>query len=258
MEIVARIAIIGAASGIGAECVTLFKARGDTVIAFDHAEVDWADRWIELDLSTPEAAAKIAERVDGPFDYIIGNAGVPPTGDNTASLLTINVLGLLAVTRSLLKRLSDGGAVVVTASRAGRDWQRNLEEVRALLAVKSAPAMDAFVVARGTDPVRAYNLSKEALIYWAKLQVESLIAKNQRINTVSPAPVATGILDDFLTAFGPRARATLARTGRAGRPEEIASLIAFLASPASSWVNGQDIVIDGGMAAMMDVNAASG
>ena len=170
----------------------------------------------------------------------------------------MNVLGLLAVTRALLPKLADGGAVVVTASRAGREWRDHLEEIRALLALSSAQSLDAFVVARGTDAVRAYNLSKEALIYWSKLQVEGLLAKGQRINTVSPAPVATGILDDFLEAFGPRAQATLARTGRAGRPEEIAATIAYLASPDSSWINGQDIIVDGGMAAMQEIDAVSG
>ena len=82
----ARIAIIGAASGIGAECVTLLKARGDEVIAFDLAEVAWADRWIELDLGDPGAASSIAGRTTGEFDAIICNAGLPPR-DGNASLV---------------------------------------------------------------------------------------------------------------------------------------------------------------------------
>jgi len=252
----ARIAIIGAASGIGAECVTLLKARGDEVVALDRVEVDWADRWIELDLADPVAVAEIAARVGGTFDALICNAGLPPRSDNAVELLRVNLIGLLAATRALMPKLSKGGSIVVTASRAGRDWVSNLEEVRALLELPGAHAVDGFVVSRGIDAVRAYNLSKEALIYWAKVQVEGLLAKSQRINTVSPAPVTTGILDDFLAAFGPRAQATLARTGRAGTPEEIASVITFLASDASTWINGQDIVVDGGMAAMIEVDAA--
>ncbi len=252
----ARVAIIGAATGIGAECVTLLKARGDEVIAFDSAEVDWADRWIELDLAEPDAAASVAARVGGAFDALICNPGLPPSERNAAVLLKVNVMGLLAVTRALMPKLIDGGSITMTASRAGQDWKLHLEEIRALLAIKQAGSIDAFVVSRGIDAVRAYHLSNEALIYWAKLQVEGLIARNQRVNTVSPAPVATDGLEDFLSAFGPRAQAMLARTGRAGRPEEIAALITFLASKDSSWINGQDIVVDGGMAAMLEIDAA--
>lgn len=251
----ARVAIIGAASGIGAECVTLLKARGDEVIAFDRAEVDWADRWVEFDLGDPDKAAAMAARNDGPFDGLILNAGLPPREDNAAHLLRVNVAGLLAVARALMPALVDGGAIVSTASRAGKDWRANLDEVRALLAIKSSQSLEAFVVSRGIDAVRAYDLSKEALIYWSKMQVEGLMARGQRINSVSPAPVATDILDDFLAAFGPRAQATLARTGRAGRPDEIAAALAFLVSKESSWINGQDIVVDGGMAAMLEVGA---
>lgn len=253
----ARIAIIGAASGIGAACLEQLLARGDEVIAFDRAEVTGAHKWTPLDLAEPAASAtKVAQvaQANRPFDAIIANAGLPPRAGNAELMLAVNVFGLLAVTEALLPHLVEGGALVITASRAGREWRENLGEVRALLAADPAE-IPSFIAARAMDEVRAYNLSKEALIYWAKTQVEPLLARGQRVNTVSPAPVATGILDDFLTAFGPRAQATLARTGRAGTPEEIAATITFLASPESSWLNGQDVIVDGGMAAMLEIDA---
>ena len=63
--------------------------------------------------------------------------------------------------------------------------------------------------------------------------------------------MATGILDDFKSAFGPRVDDALARVGRAGMAEEIAELVAFLASPESKWIRGADITIDGGISAMV-------
>ncbi|NCF49556.1 MAG: SDR family oxidoreductase, partial [Bacteroidetes bacterium] len=71
-----------------------------------------------------------------------------------------------------------------------------------------------------------------------------------RFVTVSPSAVRTGILDDFLKAFGPTVAANLQRVGRAGTPEEIAAAISFLVSPKASWINGIDIIIDGGMGAL--------
>ncbi|MDJ0826787.1 MAG: SDR family oxidoreductase [Rhodobacter sp.] len=50
---------------------------------------------------------------------------------------------------------------------------------------------------------------------------------------------------------GYRAKTSIERAGRPGTPEEIADLIAFLASPESHWIKGQDILIDGGISAMM-------
>jgi NAD(P)-dependent dehydrogenase (short-subunit alcohol dehydrogenase family) len=79
---------------------------------------------------------------------------------------------------------------------------------------------------------------------------EQMIARGLRINSVSPAAVSTGILDDFYKAFGDRVAKNVARAGRPGEPHEIADVIAFLASPQSAWIKGQDLVIDGGMSAM--------
>ena len=106
--------------------------------------------------------------------------------------------------------------------------------------------------ARNIDSTRAYNLSKEALIVLTKGMTRSLLARNIRINSVSPAPVATGILDDFMAALGDRAAGALALPGRAANPAEVAQVIVFMASPASSWVKGHDILVDGGVSAMVD------
>jgi NAD(P)-dependent dehydrogenase (short-subunit alcohol dehydrogenase family) len=57
-------------------------------------------------------------------------------------------------------------------------------------------------------------------------------------------------MDDFLKAFGPIVAANLARVGRSGTPEEVAELIAFCISQAARWMNGVDVITDGGMGAM--------
>ena len=59
--------------------------------------------------------------------------------------------------------------------------------------------------------------------------------------------IVTGALGDFLETLGPRAEEDMRIMGRAGTPEEIAPLVAFLCSDESSWMNGANIAIDGGM-----------
>ena len=79
-----------------------------------------------------------------------------------------------------------------------------------------------------------------------------------RFVTVSPSAISTGILDDFVKAFGPMVAANLARVGRSGTPEEVAEMINFALSPAASWINGVDLVTDGGMGAMAMVAQRNG
>jgi NAD(P)-dependent dehydrogenase (short-subunit alcohol dehydrogenase family) len=68
---------------------------------------------------------------------------------------------------------------------------------------------------------------------------------------VSPAAVDTGILTDFKNAFGPMVDKNLSLVGRPGDPDEIANVAVFLASPESAWIRGSDIVVDGGMGALV-------
>ncbi|MDJ0639864.1 MAG: SDR family oxidoreductase [Paracoccaceae bacterium] len=149
----------------------------------------------------------------------------------------------------MLDKLSYGAAIVNVASRAGAAWRENLDEVKALMACQPDD-LKGFIAERGIDNVRAYNLSKEAVIALTVAETEGMVARGFRMNSVSPAAVSTGILDDFTAAFGERVAKNIARAGRPGSPEEIADVILFLLSPESAWIKGQDIVIDGGMGAM--------
>ncbi len=207
------------------------------------------DRWIQTDLSDPTSIAAALEQVNGPFDALINNAGLPPRDGLTAKVLQVNWFGLMQVLDGMLGKLSDGASIVNTASRAGAFWRDNLEQVKALQTL-SHDDLPAFLAETGIDATRAYNLSKEAVIVMTMARTEEMIARGIRMNSVSPAAVSTGILQDSTRAFGDRVAKNIARVGRPGLPNEVADIIAFLASPQSHWIKGQDIVIDGGMSAL--------
>ncbi|MEM6461848.1 MAG: SDR family oxidoreductase [Pseudomonadota bacterium] len=245
-----RAAITGSATGIGASVARKLKARGYEVVAFDIAEPTDADDWIKVDMSDPGSIAGAADRAEGPFSCLINNAGLPPRPDLQATILAVNFLGLVQLTNALVPKLEKGASIVNTASRAGAAWRENIEQVKALMILDNPNGLDAFVKSSGIDHIRAYNLSKEAVIAWGIAQTERLIGLDLRMNSVSPAAVSTAILDDFASAFGEMMAKNVARVGRPGHPDEVADLIVFLASDESRWMKGNDLVIDGGMSAL--------
>jgi len=157
-------------------------------------------------------------------------------------------------TAGLESQLSEGASIVNLASRAGARWQAGAEQVKRLAGVDWDGLAD-FVLSESIDPVRAYDLSKEAIILWTMANSERLSNKGLRINSISPGAIETRILEDFATAFGDRMAKNVERAGRAGLPAEVARLAAFLLSPESHWIKGSDLPIDGGMTAFMTSDA---
>ena len=245
-----RIALTGAATGIGAEVAGKAKEQGHEVIAFDITQPSVSvDQYVKVDLSDPTAIADAVSATQGKFDALINNAGLPPREGLGRKVLEVNYLGLRDMTQAMAHRLNAGGAVVHTASRAGAFWRDNLAQVKALRAC-SWDEIDGFIQSHEIDDTRAYNLSKEAVIVETIATTEAFLAQGIRVNCVSPAAVSTGILDDFTKAFGRKVAKNIARAGRPGHPSEIADVILYLASAQSAWIKGQDITIDGGMSAM--------
>lgn len=241
----------GGATGIGSEVAKRLTQEGHEVHAFDIKQPQVkVERWIETDLSNQASVHAAIASAEGPYNVLINNAGLPPREGLAEKVLQVNFIGLRTFLNGMLDKLAEGASIVNTASRAGAMWRDNLDEIKALIKLDEKELAN-FIAERKIDHVRAYNLSKEALIVMTAADTEKLLARGFRMNTVSPAAVSTDILDDFHAAFGDRVAKNVARTGRPGKPDEIADVIVFLASEKSRWIKGQDLVIDGGMSAIL-------
>ena len=247
-----QVALTGCATGIGASVAAKLKAEGGSITAFDLIEPkDNTDKWIKTDFSDPQSIQSAIAKSEGPYDALINNAGVPPKEGEAEFVLNVNFLGLRHFLNGMLSKLAPDAAIVNTASRAGAHWHDNLDQIKALMALQSPDELGSFVSAHSIDYVRAYNLSKEALIVMTMAETKNMAARGLRMNSVSPAAVSTDILDDFVNAFGEKVANNLKRVGRAGTADEVADVIVFLSRPESHWVRGNDVVIDGGMSAMI-------
>ncbi len=242
--------VTGAASGIGRATASALRAAGYRITALDRNDPGTvADAWHMVDLDDPGA---VLPEVEGPVAVLVNAAGLPPRAGTEAQVLRVNFLALRRVTEHVLPQMPEGGSIIHVASRAGAHWPENIAQVQRLVAAPAEARLDDFVAAEGIDPVRSYDLSKEAVVAWTKAMTGALIARGLRMNCVSPAAVDTPILKDFTTAFGARATRGIERTRGAGRPEDVAAVIAFLADPASRWVRGCNIEADGGLTAQLE------
>src|SRR5260221_14544994 len=99
--------------------------------------------------------------------------------------------------------------------------------------------------------VASYCSSKGGLVMLAKAMAVELGPKGITVNCVGPSTIRTNINAELLDRENMEAReAALNPTRRIGMPEDIAAMVAFLASEQASWVNGQNIMVDGGLTAM--------
>ena len=169
-----RVALTGAATGIGAKVATRLKTAGHTVVAFDISEpAANVDRWIATDLGDQSSIKAALSEAEGPFDAIINNAGLSPRDGLEEVILRVNYFGLKTFLDGMLDKLSEDASIVNTASRAGQFWRDNLDEVKALMALDPSD-LAAFIDERGMNPTRAYNLSKEAVIVLSMAQTEAM------------------------------------------------------------------------------------
>jgi NAD(P)-dependent dehydrogenase (short-subunit alcohol dehydrogenase family) len=258
-----RVAVTGAASGIGAATCKILKDRGDEVVAFDVIKpgkdvLENIDRFLLLDIADLASISEVLAKVDGRFDALMNIAGIPPrsgkdgeSSGNEAQVLAVNFFGLRKFTLLLLDKLSDGAAIVSVASRAGSRWRENIAQVKSFLRLPEDTNLQEYCRRNGINPVRSYDLSKEAIIVWSMAQTEAFLERGLRINSISPAGVSTRILEDFREAFGKeRVDKNTERAGRACLPEEAASVAVFMISKESAWIKGCDIFVDGGSFAM--------
>ena len=243
------IVVTGAASGIGAETAKQFKDVGATVIGLDRNKPDTnVDHFISVDLSDPASIANAVKEMPEKIDGLCNVAGLPPTAHCTL-VMKVNFLGLQALTEAVVPKLNEGGSIVNVASLAGSGWPEATDQVKSFLAQANFDNVSEVCAELDIEGPRSYFFSKELLIVWTMQNRWTWRDRGIRMNSVSPGPVDTPILPDFIETLGERAEEDMKIMDRAGLPTDIAPVVVFLTSDASAWIRGVNIPCDGGMSA---------
>lgn len=241
------IVVTGCASGIGAKTCELLKQAGATVIGVDRNETNLnVDEFFRVDLSDPASIDALIEALPSGTDGLMNIAGLPPTAGNIP-VVQVNLLALKRLTLGYVDKLADGASIVNIASLAGLGWQDAIPAIKAVENLQDFSQVADFCNQYDIDNARSYFFTKEALIVWTMQNRWTWRERGIRMNCVSPGPVETPILKDFLETLGERAEEDMKIMDRAGTPADIAPVILFLASDDSAWIRGTNIPCDGGM-----------
>lgn len=246
------IVVTGAASGIGKETAAELRRQGARVIGVDKDSISEVDESFRADLSDPSAIDDLIDRLPNEIDGLCNIAGVAPT--HPAELvLTVNFLALRHLTTGLVPKLAEGASIVNLASMAGNAWRDHLDQIVELLEADWG-SVGQFVRKHGLEEgPRSYFLSKEAVIVWTMQSRWSWRDRGIRMNSVSPGPVETPILADFLETLGERAQESVRNMDRFGRPSDVAPVVAFLLSDEALWFRGANLTPDGGMGSHLEL-----
>lgn len=240
------IIVTGAASGIGAATAAFAVAQGANVISVDvNSPAKPVGRFFQADLSDKASIDRLVAALPTGTHGLANIAGLPPTRP-AEQVLKVNLVGLKYLTTQLVPKLADGASIVNLASLAGLGWAEAKEAVLASNDL-DFEGVAAFCRRHAIEGPRSYFFSKEALIVWTMQNRWTWRARGIRMNAVSPGPVDTPILKDFIETLGARAEEDMKTMDRPGTPADIAPVVAFLLSDAAVWIRGTNVPTDGGM-----------
>jgi NAD(P)-dependent dehydrogenase (short-subunit alcohol dehydrogenase family) len=250
-----RVVVTGAASGMGKATVAMLTSAGAEVHALDIAPCAGpAAKSYETDCGDPSAIDATLDAVGAPVHCLFNVAGVPQTLPPDR-VFGVNFLGLRHVTeRALDGLMTEGGAIAHVASKAGSGWRNHLPAIQDVLATPDLASGAAWAAANLADQGDPYFFSKECVVVYTMKRAHELLDRGIRMNCLSPGPVESPMMPSFREALGSSLLDwTAAQVGRMGRPDEMAGPLVFLNSDEASYVNGFDLMADGGFTGAMEL-----
>lgn len=235
--------VTGASRGIGrATALTLAAAGAQVLVHYGSSETDATAvvdeirraggkaETIATDLRSPDGPHQLAERVrtiiGGRLDVLVANAGIAraasieeTTVEDFDALFAVNVRAPFFLVQQLLPALCKGSSIVLLSSLAAR---------------------------ASVGTLSAYSATKGAVDTLVKHWAAALGPRGIRVNAVAPGVVETEMSSFTKTDAGREATLGMQALQRLAQPEDIASVVAFLASDQSRWITGDTLRVDGG------------
>ena len=206
--------------------------------------------------SLPSVQALVETATEsGDVTGLIHAAGVSPSQASPEAILAVDLYGTAVALEEFGKIIARGGAGVVIASQSGHRLGALTAEEDAALATTPAgelltlPMLQLDQVA---DSLHAYQLAKRGNALRVMAEAVRWGKRGARINTISPGIIVTPLAKDELS--GPRGEGyrrmiALSPAGRAGTPDEVATVSALLMGPDGAFITGSDFLMDGGVTA---------
>ncbi len=242
------IALTGGATGIGAATAARLMAADCEVSVLDIvAPAAHHTTFVHCDLARAEAIDAAIAQLPDHLDALVNVAGIPGP-EPAAEVVAVNFLGLRHLTESLVPRINRGGSVVNVASSAGWDWQKREAVVSALLDTPDYRAGLDWLAAHPDEwNANPYKFSKQCAAAYTHRASGFALPFGVRVNCVNPGATETQLTPQFRELVGPAMYDWgVAQVGRPGAPADIAEVIEFLAIGACRWLNGVEILVDGG------------
>ncbi|GAB1692556.1 SDR family oxidoreductase [Krasilnikovia sp. M28-CT-15] len=191
----------------------------------------------------------------GDITGLIHAAGVSPSQAPPDAILAVDLYGTAVVLEEFGDVIAAGGAGVVIASQSGHRLGALTPEQNTALATTPAEELLKLPMLQPdqvSDTLHAYQLAKRGNSLRVMAEAVRWAKRGARVNTISPGIIITPLAVDELT--GPRGEGYRrmienSPTGRAGTPDEVATVAALLMGPDGGYITGSDLLMDGGVTA---------
>lgn len=225
--------VFGGSRGIGAATVSTLAREGlDVAYTYVSAQPQGGAKAYRADVEDAASVAEVFSQVKRDFgqapSLVVANAGinVPPAplatfpAQEFRRLVEINLVGAFNVLAEAARQTQDGGSIIAVSTSLVRH---------------AAPNLGPYVCTKAAVEALVRSLAKE------------LAPRNVRVNAVAPGPVDTDLFRSGKSAEAIQKSAAMSPFNRVGTPQEIAEVIAFLASDKASWIHGQVVQPNGGL-----------
>jgi NAD(P)-dependent dehydrogenase (short-subunit alcohol dehydrogenase family) len=245
-----RALVVGCFSGMGESTAKIVRLLGGEVHGVDYKEPDYElSSFTSCDLRNKVEIESMLESLEGPFDAVFYCAGLPPTHP-AIDVMRVNFAATRMVVEGVQPKMAAGGAIAIISSTGGLGFMARMGPIMELLGTDGFDGAVDWCEKNAETVAEGYVFSKEVIIVYTMKRALEVVDAGVRVNCISPGPTQTPMMPDFESMSGAELLKKFeGPMDRKAYPEEMGWPLAFLNSESASFVNGFNLIVDGGFLA---------